>query len=163
MNPLSKIMLVYHEYTKTSSPEIDKIMQIATSKKTNFFSYPESKLTNYPPSILRAFIDAFLRLNTRPSFLFTVKIVLDIFISDPSIYIGLNHVRDHDKMIDKLIGKKVPWLYVKNDEVSNDAILATIQSSIIRESGFTSCSIVMNDAGLKKHLPQFIDVVNTIN
>jgi len=156
-------MIVYHEYTKTSSPTINHLMKIVTSKKTNFFSYPDGKLTDYPPSILRFFIDAFLRMNTRPSFLFTIKVVLDIFISDPSIYIGLNHVRDHDKMIDKLLDKKIPWLYVKNDEVSNDMALATMQSVIIRESGLTSCSIVMNDAGLKKHLPQFIDVVNTIN
>ncbi len=148
INQKSNVMVIASDFNDVTDKEMNDIYIACTKAKVNLMMYPP-KVTEMKTSPLPAMINWFLRLNLVPSFLFKIKILSPLFISDDAIYLGKNDLLDKENMIDQLISEDKPWLYVKNDEQSEDHLTKLINNDIERERGIMSTTMVLGKNGIK--------------
>lgn len=158
----SNVLIIHHDFMNARDTVPALLWRIAVNRNANIVLYPGRNIKNYKGSPLRPFVDAFLRENTRPSYIFTVKVVPTDIISDGTIYIATNDIKDKEHELDAILDEKKSWLYVKNDETSSDPVLKMINKAIIREFALLSSCIVMNESGVANTLPNFLTLLASI-
>ncbi len=148
MVPLSNVLAIHQP-----SPYTDALKRVARMARVSLFVIPDRMITGgYDTSPACEIIASFLRANHPRSYLFSINIVPDIFISDDTVYIGKTHAIDKEGMVQKFLEKKIKWLLVKDDETTDDVLLKTVNKHVQKEKGLLSCGLVSSPIGFKNLL-----------
>jgi hypothetical protein len=144
-------MIVLHVSTDDVRGNVE-IEKVARNKGFMYFHFPDKKFTDENKKLMRTVVDKFLAKNKNPAYIFVVKLIPELFISDDAVYIGKKYLLDKDNMIPGMIKTMHEWLYVKDDDISTDPATGWISDGIIRERGLLVATAAFSIVGMKNFL-----------
>jgi hypothetical protein len=155
----SRVLLVHAGFDRKFTDETRALLSIARTVGVNLVMIPETAADGCVDRLVNVVRD-FMAWARKPGVVLSVAFRPDFVISDDTIYIAKNHVIDDWDMLQKLLSRKLPWLLVKNDDVSNDPFITRLHSRIEKEaSGLFSSAVIFSNLGLKN----FKDLLSTLD
>ena len=146
----SRVLFIHSGFNRKFTNDTRVLLAIARTAGVNMILIPEDLPADRLSPVMNVVRD-FISWSRKPAFLLVAVLRPDFVISDDTIYIAKNHLIDTENMMEKLLSKRLPWLSVKNDGVSEDPFTDQVQSRVDPDAvqGIFSSSIVFSNLGFK--------------